>query len=196
LRQPRSTPRTCGRAASSAPSIVSPSSNATAFAAVFAVLPRILQRASPRSPQKSRGCGERRAEITAGCLAVFRCFPLFFADFRYSSRCPIFYRLSQDHRTWGRAGPPVFAENLQALTIPFRSPSAALNIVISVSVIPRNTANHVVPCQCKLLQKYVIVNKIMPLNKDASSAGFSRERNHWDVCAAVVRDHVAVSASC
>jgi hypothetical protein len=79
---------------------------------------------------------------------VPRCFPLFFAilDIR-----PILLTLARDNpalsperRTWVRAGPPpVFAENLQALTIPLRSPRCAFNIVVLLTVIPAKHRNHV-----------------------------------------------------
>jgi hypothetical protein len=49
--------------------------------------------------------------------------------------------LSPERRTWVRAGPPVFAENLQALTIPLRSPRCAFNIVVLLTVIPAKCRN-------------------------------------------------------
>jgi hypothetical protein len=63
----------------------------------------------------------------------------------------------------GRARPPVFAGNLQALTIPLRSPRAALNIVVLLSICRRNAAISTMACRRKLLQKYAIVNwKMVP----------------------------------
>jgi len=70
-----------GRAASLTSSIASARSDFEALVAVFAVLPKNLQRRI-RSPRQKSLIGRRRGvEKTAECLAVFRCFSLFFAVF-------------------------------------------------------------------------------------------------------------------
>jgi hypothetical protein len=79
-------PPTCGPAVSPAPSIASARSSASAFVAVFAVLPKHYQRWICPSRQKSLSFGRRHVEKTAASLAVLRCF-------LYSSKSPGIYRL-------------------------------------------------------------------------------------------------------
>jgi hypothetical protein len=82
---------------------------------------------------------------------VPRCFPLFFAVLDIHPTSPgillTFARdnpaLSPERRTWVRAGPPVFAEDLQALTIPLLSPRRAFSVVVFLTVIPTKRRNHV-----------------------------------------------------
>jgi hypothetical protein len=67
----------------------------------------------------------------------------------------------------GSAGPPVFAGNLQALTIPLRSPRTAFNTPYLLSVMPAKGHNSRRAMPPKLLQNFAIVNWKMA--RDASS---------------------------
>ena len=137
----------CGRAASPVRSIASACNKASAPSSLFRCSSQKLSAAElPFSP-------EILESWTTTCRknsGVLRCFPLFFVVLDIHSTSPgillTFARdnpaLSPERRTWVRAGPPVFAENLQALTIPLRS-RAVLSIVVLLTVIPAKHRNHV-----------------------------------------------------
>jgi hypothetical protein len=91
-------------------------------------------------PLFSAGNPGSRAIATGKNSNEPHCYPLFsilikiahyFIDFRTPS-----IPLSPATARHGRAGPPVFAENLQALAIPLRSSRAVLTTVAYSSVIP------------------------------------------------------------
>jgi hypothetical protein len=136
----------CGRAASPVRSIASACNKASAPSSLFRCSSQKLSAAElPFSP-------EILESWTTTCRknsGLPRCFPLFFAVLDIHPTSPgillTFARdnpaLSPERRTWVRAGPPVFAENLQALTIPLRSPRCAFNIVVLLTVIPAKCRN-------------------------------------------------------
>jgi hypothetical protein len=88
------------------------------------------------SPQEPRLAGysdrekQQRASLLSAVFDTHQNRPVFI-DFRTPS-----IPLSPATARHGRAGPPVFAENLQALAIPLRSSRAVLTTVAYNSVIP------------------------------------------------------------
>jgi hypothetical protein len=91
-----------------------------------------------------------------------RCYPLFFSVsiFIEIAQCFTDFRAIAPRTIaeLGPAGPPVFAEILQALTIPLHSPRTAFNTSYCCLSCERNAAIHAASCRRKLLQKYAIVN--------------------------------------
>jgi hypothetical protein len=83
---------------------------------------------------------QRRASLFSAVLNIHLTSPGILLTFARDNPA-----LSPERRTWVRAGPPVFAENLQGLTIPLRSPRCAFNIAVLLTVIPAKHRNHV-PC--------------------------------------------------
>jgi hypothetical protein len=66
--------------------------------------------------------------------------------------------LSPERRTWVRAGPPVFAEDLQALTLPLRSPLCFRYRHIANCHTRETLQSSAVLCRRKVTAKYAIVN--------------------------------------
>ena len=136
---------------------------AAALVAVFAVLPENLQRAHPlcRRNPRSRPIRSRKKQRRASLFfAVFGGHRnrLGFADLRTPSSS---LARPQDI---GPGSPPVFAENLQALTISFAITTPPLSKSSSCYMsFRRDAVIQSASCRCKLLQKYAIVNlKITP----------------------------------
>jgi hypothetical protein len=104
-------------------------------------------------------CGQSGPAKNSGAL---RCFSLFLMlieigrDFTDLRRPSSSLARPQD---MGPAGPPVFAENLQALTISLAitTPPLSKSSYCYLSC-QRNAVIHAASCRCKLLQKYAIVN--------------------------------------
>lgn len=109
--------------------------------------------------RRNPGVAESGAsKITAGCLAVFRCFPLFFADLRYSSRCPVF-TVSRTAAGHGAVPVLLFLQKIYR-HYPFSCGQPAPLSISSYRYLRplRKAAIRRPPCGTRLLQKYAIVN--------------------------------------